>query len=170
MKSGAIIAMSVLLAGCASSRVEPAALGPPVTDSYTEPNEVKSDQLQYGEEPPDAYAPVLTARTGYPTQRQAFHALQRSKKYPAVTNVRLFACAPGYVDEITGRTEQIDAPVVHCATDLFNGKGRKIERVPLNYYYREDKWQLQDPETAFKRPLWREPTTRLRQVRRKEKY
>ncbi len=170
---GLIITLAVtgrLLAGCAT-RIEPAShVRPPSkTDHLQEPAQVKSGELQFSDNPPDAFAPVLTGRGPYPTQHEAFHALQRSKEYPEVSSLRLFACAPGYIDEFTKRKSAIDAPVVHCATDLF-AKGQK-QRVALNFYYFEEKWQLQDPDASYTVPKWKLKDTNIKKkARRKDSY
>lgn len=163
----ALFLTASLLAGCAT-HIEPASgVRPPSKiDPLQEPAQVKSDELQFGDNPPDAFAPVLTGRGPYPTQHEAFHALQRSKKYPGVSSLRLFACAPGYIDEFTKRKSTIDAPVVHCATDLFSGHGK--QRVALNFYYYDEKWQLQDPEASYKRPKWRLPDTNIKKKARRK--
>ena len=167
MKVMALILTAGLLAACAN-RIEPAAdVRPPSkTDPLQEPAEVKSDTLQFGDDPPDAFAPVLTGRGSYPTQHEAFHALQRSKMYPGVSSLRLFACAPGYIDEFTKRKTKIDAPVVHCATDLI--KGTDKQRVALNFYYHGQKWQLHDPEATYVTPKWKLPDANIRKKARRK--
>ncbi len=170
MKLVVLILTAGLMAACAN-RIEPASdVRPPSrTDALQVPTNVKSDELQFGDNPPDAFAPVLTGRGPYPTQHEAFHALQRSQKYPGVSSLRLFACGPGYIDEFTKRRRSIDAPVVHCATDLFSGSRR--ERVALNFFYYEQKWQLQDPEAAYTTPKWKLPDTNIKKkARRKDNY
>jgi hypothetical protein len=170
MKAIALILTASLLAGCATRIVPTADVRPPSkTDSLQEPVTVKSDALQFGEDPPDAFAPILTGRSPYPTQHEAFQALQRSKRYPGISSLRLFACAPGYIDEFTKRRRSINAPVVHCATDLFKGSSRK--RVALNFYYNEEKWQLHDPETSYATLNWKLPDINIKKKsRRKDRY
>ena len=168
MKVVALILTAGFLAACVN-RIEPASdvLPPSKTDPLQEPEKVKSDELQFGDNPPDAFAPVLTGRGPYPTQHEAFHALQRSQKYPRVSSLRLFACAPGYIDEFTKRRRTIDAPVVHCATDLMTGTGK--QRVALNFYYHEQKWQLHDPDVPYVHPTWKLPDTNINaKARRKD--
>lgn len=170
MKVVAVILTTSLLAACAH-RIEPASdVRPPSkTDALQVPENVKSDELQFGDEPPDAFAPILTGRGPYPTQHEAFHALQRSDKYPGISSLRLFACAPGYLDEFTKRRRSINAPVVHCATDLFTDKAR--QRVALNFYYYEEKWQLQDPDASHATPKWKLPDTNIKKKsRRRDGY
>ena len=170
MKVISLILTATLLAAC-TNRIEPVSgVRPPSkTDSLQEPSAIKSGELQFGEDPPDAFAPILTGRSPYPTQQVAFHALQRSRKYPGVSAIRLFACAPGYIDEFTKKRTAINEPVVHCATDLFTDKTRK--RVAINYYYIDQKWQLHDPGASYKRPAWRLPDTNIeKKARRKDKY
>ena len=140
-----------------------------LTDPLQAPHDIKSDELQFGDKPTDAFAPILTGRSPYPTQHEAFYALQRSSKYPGVSSLRLFACAPGYIDEVTKKRTAIEAPVVHCATDLISGKTKK--RVAINYYYLDQKWQLQDPSVSYKTPRWKLPDTNIKKkARRKDRY
>lgn len=167
MKAIALILTAGLLAGCAARIVPTADVRPPSkTDSLQEPVTVKSDALQFGDDPPDAFAPILTGRSPYPTQHEAFHALQRSKKYPGISSLRLFACAPGYIDEFTKRRRSIDAPVVHCATDLF--RGQKRQRVTLNFYYYQEKWQLHDAQATYATPNWKLPDTNIKKKSRRK--
>lgn len=170
MKVVAAILTAGLVTACAH-HIEPAAdVRPPSrTDAFQVPARVKSDELQFGNSPPDAFAPILAGPGPYPTQHEAFHALQRSDKYPGVSALKLFACAPGYIDEVTKRRRSIDAPVVHCATDLFKS-GLKA-RVALNFYYHEQKWQLQDPNAAYSTPKWKLPDSNIKKkARRKDSY
>jgi hypothetical protein len=169
MKAIALILMAGLLAACTTHSVPTADVRPPSkTDPLQEPSAVKSEALQFGEDPPDAFAPILSGPGPYPTQHEAFHALQRSNKYPGVSSLRLFACARGYIDEFTKRRRSIDAPVVHCATDLYSGRVR--QRVALNFYYYEKKWQLQDPGVFYTTPNWKLPDTNIKtKARRKDR-
>lgn len=169
MKAIALILTAGVLAGCATHSMSTADVIPPSKiDPLQEPTTVKSDQLQFGDDPPDAFAPILTGRVPYPTQHEAFHALQRSQKYPDVSALRLFACAPGYIDEVSKRRRSIAATVVHCATDLFTGRAK--HRVALNFYYHERKWQLQDPDASFTIPNWKLPETNInKKTRRKDR-
>ena len=170
VKTSILILTAILLAACAA-RTEPhAEVTPPSkTDSLQQPELIKSDSLQFGDNPPDAFAPILTGRGPYPTQHDAFHALQRSKKYPGVSSLRLFACAPGYIDEFTKRKSKIDAPVVHCATDLMMDKRK--QRVALNFYYDQQRWQLHDPEASYVHPKWKLHDTNIRKkARRKDSF
>lgn len=170
MKAISLILTAAVIAACAN-RVEPVSdVSPPSkTDPLQVPTAIKSGELQFGENPPDAFAPILTGRSPYPTQHEAFHALQRSGKYPGVSSLQLFACAPGYIDEFTKKRTAINKTVVHCATDLFTEKNRK--RVAINFYYIDQQWQLHDPEATYKWPAWRLPDTNIKKkARRKDKY
>ncbi len=170
VKTPMLILTAILLAACAARKEPNAEVGPPSkTDSLQEPALIKSDALQFGDNPPDAFAPILTGRGPYPTQHDAFHALQRSSKYPGVWSLRLFACAPGYIDEFTKRKTKIDAPVVHCATDLMMGKRK--QRVALNFYHDQQTWQLYDPEASYVHPKWKLHDTNIRKkVSRKDSF
>jgi len=181
MKTRAIgVLVLAALAGCASPRPEPEPVAPllPSRDAYLKPDRTDDGKLQYTEDY-DTFAPFMTKRTGYPTQRQAQTAFLRSKWYgmpfkTVVTahgvnilkdvpyepefpaqSIRIFACSPGALDGVTGRNVPSTHPLVHCASDLLDGHGRKLARVPLNFYYTDNVWRLHDPNPRYQAPLWR---------------
>lgn len=174
-----LVASAALLAGCAG-RVPDAShsAGPvSVTDSYWKPDRVSRSQQEYA---PDLgrFPPVITQRTGYPTEAQANSALRRSHwnsvpvrtlvtkegiktiSVPAealdtiAAGVRVFACRPGALNGYTGRVQHYDGPVVACASDLLSGDGRVLARVPLNFYYWQKAWRVQDPRPSYTSVPW----------------
>lgn len=174
------ICLALALAGCASPPREVASPQPPILperDAYQKPDRTDDGKLQYTADY-DTFAPFMTKRTGYPTQRQAQTAFLRSKWYgmPFKTvatahgvkilnnvayepgfpakQIRVFACSPGALDGVTGRVVKSANPLVHCATDLLDGNGRKLARVPLNFYYTDHQWRVHDPNPRYARPIW----------------
>lgn len=174
----------VLIAGCAVQPDALPVLATPVVvpnrDVLHTPEQVRSGSLSYA---PDrsTFAPVLTERFAYPTQPQAQNAFLRSQwpqvqfsgagKHPILTatfteptypaiSVRLFACRPGALDGQTGRIVRYRGPVVVCATEFFDEMGSRLWRAPMNYYYHQQVWRMQDPAPPTAPVPWldREPS------------
>jgi hypothetical protein len=168
-----IAALAVTLAGCASQQVNDTQVSSPVTSAYLAPEQVDRGGQEYGSGY-ERFPPVMTARTGYPTQNQANAALRLSRwgtvpiqtivtkegvktiDLPAALpdtvahRVRLFACRPGALDGVTGRVRTYRGPVVVCASDLIGADGAVLARVPLNFYYWQGAWRVQDPRPGYK--------------------
>jgi hypothetical protein len=172
-----IAAAAAALASCASQPVNDAPVSLPATSAYLAPEQVNRGGQEYGSGY-ERFPPVMTARTGYPTQNQANAALRLSRwgtvpirtlvakegvetiALPAALpdalahRVRLFACRPGALDGVTGRVRTYRGPVVVCASDLLAADGAVLTRVPLNFYYWQDAWRLQDPRPGYKPVPW----------------
>ena len=174
----ALALICVLLTGCAGPSDFPAVLEAPMTaparDALYRPEQVTSGRLEYA---PDrsAFAPVLTQTFTYPTQPQAQNAFLRSQ-WPAIgfpttakspiepvsadslaspaSGVRIFACKPGALDGLTGRTVRFNGPVVVCATDFVGEAGQTLWRAPINFYYRNHAWHMHDPQPAMTYARW----------------
>jgi hypothetical protein len=150
------------LAGCEAPRAQYSSMaGPPARDRLLTPREVIPGRLAYADEP-DAFAPVLASRVAYPTQAQANYAFQRSWRSSerpdgdpstlsvgdpkgadrAPVRVRLFACRPGALDDITGRIELPRGRVVHCATDFLDAGDRGLFRETVNFFYERGAWRM----------------------------
>jgi hypothetical protein len=117
---------------------------PPARDRLLTPREVIPGRLAYADEP-DAFAPVLANRIAYPTQAQANGAFQRSQALSEsseaeAVHIRLFACRPGALDDVTGRIELPHGRVVHCATDFLDARGRRLFRETVNFAYERGAW------------------------------
>jgi hypothetical protein len=179
-----VLPAGVLIAGCAvppdasTSLVTP--IVTPARDALHTPEQLRSGRLAYA---PDrsTFAPVLTERFAYPTQPQAQNAFLRSQwpqvqfqkavqgpdltttfpgsTYP-VASVRLFACRPGALDGQTGRIVRYRGPVVVCATEFHDEAGTRLWRVPINFYYHQKMWRMQDPAPPTAPVPWlnREPS------------
>lgn len=179
-----VLPAGVLIAGCAvppdasTSLVTP--IVTPARDALHTPDQVGSGRLAYA---PDrsTFAPVLTERFAYPTQPQAQNAFLRSqwpqarfpkagkgpvltptftgRTYPAAS-VRLFACRPGALDGQTGRIVRYRGPIVLCATEFLDEMGSRLWRAPINYYYHQQVWRMQDPAPPTAPVPWldREPS------------
>lgn len=179
-----VLPAGVLIAGCAvppdasTSLVTP--IVTPAHDALYTPEQVRSGRLAYA---PDrsTFAPVLTERVAYPTQPQAQDAFLRSQwpevrfpkagkgpdltvvvtgpTYPAAS-VRLFACRPGALDGQTGRMVRYRGPVVVCATEFLDEAGTRLWRGPINFYYHQKMWRMQDPAPPTAPVPWldREPS------------
>lgn len=172
-----IAVAAVTLAGCASQPAHDAQISSPATSAYLAPEQVDRGRQEYGSGY-ERFPPVMTARTGYPTRNQANTALRLSRwgtvpirtlvtkegiktiAIPAalpdtvVHRVRLFACRPGALDGVTGRVRTYRGPVVVCASDLFGADGAVLARVPLNFYYWQNAWRVQDPRPGYKPVPW----------------
>ncbi|PZR88495.1 MAG: hypothetical protein DI537_23640 [Stutzerimonas stutzeri] len=170
-------AAAVTLAGCASQPVTDAQISSPATSVYLAPEQVDRGGQEYGSGY-ERFPTVMTARTGYPTQNQANTALRLSRwatvpiralvtkeviktiDAPAALpdtvadRVRLFACRPGALDGVTGRVRTYRGPVVVCASDLIGADGAVLARVPLNFYYWQGAWRVQDPRPGYKPVPW----------------
>ncbi|TQI65235.1 hypothetical protein FHT98_5105 [Bosea sp. AK1] len=172
-----IAAAAVALAGCASQPVNDAPVLLPATSAYLAPEQVHRGGQEYGSGY-ERFPPIMTERIGYPTENQANAALRRSlwgtvpirtlvtkEGVEAIAlpvalpdalahRVRLFACRPGALDGVTGRVRTHRGPVVVCASDLLAADGAVLARVPLNFYYWQDAWRLQDPRPGYKPVPW----------------
>jgi hypothetical protein len=113
---------------------------------YT-PARVTPGRLEYA---PDrsTFAPVLTERFPFPTQPQAnaaytglIAAAPPDQSYPS--SIWLFGCKPGALDEQTARVERYRGPVVHCATDFLDARGRRLWREAANFFYYGKIWTMQ---------------------------
>lgn len=180
-----IAAVAVTLAGCASQPINDAPVSSAATSAYLTPERVGGSGQEYGSGY-ERFPPVMTGRTGYPTQNQANAALRLSRwgtvsirtlvtkegvRTIAVHadlpdalahRVRLFACRPGALDGVTGRVRTYPGPVVVCASDLIAADGEVLARVPLNFCYWQNAWRVQDPRPGYKPVPWveNEPSPR----------
>lgn len=170
LRHGALLAMALAAAGCAAEQpLQPVAYAStvPRTDALFTPEAARPGRLEYS---PDrgTFAPVLTERAAFPTQRQANNAYARATANPGIYVIKasdrneasqpeppatlaLFACKPGALDEQTGRVERYRGPVVHCATDFLSGAGRRLFRATVNFQYSHGAWHMQithPPETS----------------------
>ena len=169
--------VAVTFAGCASQQVNDPQVSSPATSAYLAPEQVDRGGQEYGSGY-ERFPPVMTARTGYPTQNQANAALRLSRwgtvpirtlvtkegvRTIAVSadlpdalahRVRLFACRPGALDGVTGRVQTYRGPVVVCASDLIGADGAILARVPLNFYYWQGAWRVQEPRPGYKPVPW----------------
>lgn len=172
-----IASVAVTFAGCASQQVNDTQVSSPATSAYLAPEQVDRGGQEYGSGY-ERFPPIMTARTGYPTQNQATAALRLSRwrtvsirtlvtkegiktiDVPAALpdtvadRVRLFACRPGALDGVTGRVRTYRGPVVVCASDLIGADGAVLARVPLNFYYWQGAWRVQDPRPGYKPVPW----------------
>lgn len=174
-----VAASAVMLASCTSQPGYDAQVASPATSAYLAPEQVDRGGQEYGSGY-ERFPPVMTARTGYPTQNQANAALRISRwgTVPIRTlitkegvktiaapaelpdalahGVRLFACRPGALDGETGGVRTYRGPVVVCASDLIGADGVVLARVPLNFYYWQNAWRVQDPRPSYKPVPWGE--------------
>ena len=180
-----IAASAVTLASCTSQPSYDAQVASPATSAYLTPEQVDRGRQEYGSGY-ERFPPIMTARTGYPAQNQANAALLLSRwgtvpirtlitkegvktiaapAEPAdalARRVRLFACRPGALDGETGRVRTYRGPVVVCASDLIGADGAILARVPLNFYYWQGAWRVQNPRPGYKPVPWveNEPSPR----------
>jgi len=156
-------ALACLLSACGveqNALMELPSVLPPASDRLYAPNEVTSGKLQYaGDGQP--FAPVMTRRHPYPTQVQANFAFERSRWTGAFQLadgagifIRTFACRPGALNSATGRTIASREAVAVCATDILDGAGQVLSRVPLNFYYEGHAWRVHDPDPSYAPPRW----------------
>lgn len=165
------------LAGCQASSGQYALVtAAPARDHLLAPREVVPGRLEYAEEP-DVFAPLLTQRLAYPTQVQANDAFQRSLLSaeraaggPLVASatdssppgrvavrVRLFACRPGVLNDVTGRVEPARGPVVQCATDFLDAHDRRLLRETVNFSYERGAWRMAETAPPMTRAPWINP-------------
>lgn len=160
-RSFVVLPLLAALSGCvAQSPVEPIAAPPPMgPEALYTPARVTSGRLEYA---PDrsTFAPVLTERFPYPTQPQANAAYARltaaalpDRSYP--TSIWLFGCKPGALDDETVRIERYRGPVVHCATDFLDARGRRLGRETVNFYYLGKAWTMQPAYPPRTSVAWR---------------
>jgi hypothetical protein len=179
------LALALLSAGCAAEpplRAISYVAATPKRDSLFTPERVVPGRLEYA---PDrnTFAPILSTHAAYPTQRQANFAYIRGSSDPGVyvigaddavaaaesassfelarpASVALFACKPGALDELTGRVERFRGPVVHCATDFFDGDQHRMFRATANFAYVDHAWTMQITHPPQTKAAWltREPS------------
>ena len=165
------VALTCLLGACGieqNALMEPFHISAPQSDTLYAPGEVASGGLQYaGDGQP--FAPVMTRRHPYPTEIQASFAFERSRWIGAFQladaagiSIRIFACRPGALNGATGRTIASREAVAVCATDVLDGAGQVLSRVPLNFYSEGQAWRVHDPEPSYALPRWssRDPSPR----------
>ena len=157
------VALTCLLGACGieqNALMEPSHIPAPQRDVLYAPSEVTSGRLQYaGDGQP--FAPVMTRRHPYPTEIQAVFAFERSRWAEvfqrtdgAGISIRIFACRPGALNGATGRTIASREAEAVCATDVLDGSGQVLSRVPLNFYYEGHVWRVHNPEPSYAPPRW----------------
>ncbi|AZO82094.1 MULTISPECIES: hypothetical protein [unclassified Bosea (in: a-proteobacteria)] len=159
-----IIALPMALSGCSTSAPEPvpsiATISAVGRHALQTPARVVPGRLEYA---PDGWtlAPILTERFPYPTQTDANAAYLRlisaaAPGWSHTSAVRLFGCKPGALDAQTARVTRYRGPVVHCATDLLDGDGRRLRRETVNFYFHRSLWTMQ-PVAPPRAPVaWRD--------------
>ena len=154
----AALAAGLVVAACAPSPAvrAPVSITLPATEPVYAPDQVRSGQLSYA---PDGstFAPILTERFAFPTQRQANDAYgrlvaERTFPSPLAASVRLFGCKPGAFDPRATRILRYRSPIVHCATDFLDGAGRALGRVTANFRYDGSLWRM-DPVYPRREPV-----------------
>lgn len=158
----AVLLLPALLAasGCAPSPPTPVAvIALPSQEPLYAPERVVPGRLEYT---PDGstFAPILTERVSYPTQDQANDAFRRRlvdtvAVRAGASSVWLFGCKPGALDERTARIVRYRGPVVHCATDLLDPAGRRLDRQTINFAYDGAIWQMQPVDPPRTAVPWR---------------
>lgn len=152
-----------LLAGCAPSPPLPIVEVAPVpaTDPLYRPQRVRPGELEYA---PDrtTFAPVLTERFAYPTERQANDAYRRlladaPPDLLSPSSLRLFGCKPGALDEQTARVRRYRGAIVLCAVDFLDAAGRPVARETANFYYWRSAWRMQLVHPPRALVPWRNP-------------
>lgn len=172
------ISLCLALAGCAAP-VAPETIEkiPPRKDVLFTPGAPVPGRLEYAPDR-DTFAPVLTAHVAYPTQGEANNAFARATARPglyvitledmglgnrgaaggadprAPAGVRLFACAPGALDDQTGRIDHYRGPVVHCATDFIAIEGQRLFRATVNFAYVNHAWTMSVTRPPLTRAGW----------------
>lgn len=145
-----VLAIPALLALAACAPASPSSVTiaeiPTHEPLYT-PDRVVPGRLEYA---PDrtTFAPILTERVSYPTQAEANDAYRRLVAGdPAVriapVSIWLFGCKPGALNAQTARVVRLRDTVVHCATDVLDGSGRRIDRETVNFAYDGAVWVMQ---------------------------
>ena len=160
-------ALCLILGGCVPPVSSlPQREAPPSRDALYAPERVVPGQLEYAPDA-DTFAPVLTRRTAYPTQREANAAFRRSiaapglyvitlesvlsvppagrgaAESPAPSSIRLFACAPDAFDDVTARVAPARGIEVHCATDFLDEAGKRLFRTTANFQYGHSAWRME---------------------------
>lgn len=165
------------LAGCESLPAQQSlAVFTPARDALLEPREVTPGRLEYAEQP-DTFAPLLTQRRAYPTQLQANDAHRRfltsavrvgadplvvGNSTPAsldraAVRIRLFACRPGALNDVTGRIEPPRGHEVHCATDFLDAQDRRLYRETVNFSYERGAWRMAETAPPLTPASWINP-------------
>ena len=149
---------------------------PPKHDALYTPDKVTPDRLEYSPER-DKFAPILTERAAYPTQIEANNAFARATYNPGIyviktseivpanyyaqgaepsqpTNVHLFACQPGALDEQTTRILLYRGHVVHCATDFLDADQQRMYRATVNFFYANRAWSMQITHPPITQARW----------------
>jgi len=159
-----VSALAIVLSGCAASAPEPM---PSLTvasvtgrEALHTPGRVVPGRLEYAPDGP-TFAPILTERFPYPTQSDANAAYLRlvgmtTVGRPGSGSIRLFGCKPGALDGKTARVTRYRGPVVHCATDLLDGDGRRLRRETVNFYYHHSMWTMQPVDPPGSPVAWRD--------------
>lgn len=159
-----IIALAMGLSGCSTSAPKPvpsiATISVLGRDTLQTPARIAPGRLEYA---PDGstFAPILAERFPYPTHADANAAHLRlisaaapGRSFPS--GVRLFGCRPGALDAQTARVIRYRGPVVHCATDLLDGDGRRLQRETMNFYYHRSAWTMQPVDPPRAPVAWRD--------------
>ena len=167
------------LFGCAAPSPPPArfAIDPPRHDALFTPGDPIPGHLEYSGDR-DNFAPILTERVAFPTQGEANSAFARATARPGLyvvtfegaltgersleigteppvpAGVRLFACAPGALDEQTGRVEAYRGHVVHCATDFLGIDGARLFRATVNFVYIDQAWSMSLTHPPISKAAW----------------
>ena len=176
----ALLITVLALAGCAAPASQPTRLEstpPPRYDALYRPGPPIPGHLEYSPDR-DTFAPILTDRVAYPTQGEANNAFARATARPglyvitfenalsgdlpsvsgaepgAPARVRLFACAPGALDEETARVERYRGHVVHCATDFLGRDGARLFRATVNFYYVDRTWSMVVTHPPMSKASW----------------
>lgn len=163
----ALFSIAAPIAACNSTPPEPVALLAPDRDPLLAPGKVVPGRLEYAQEP-DTFAPVLARRAPYPTQDQANNAFRRdylltldparsSQDDRKAVRVRVFACAPGTLNDTTGRIEPPQGEAVHCATDFYNASDRRLSRETVNYHYYAGAWHMRPTDPPLAAVPWINP-------------
>ncbi len=170
--------LSVALAGCAEPVTpESVARIPLRRDVLYTPGAPVPGRLEYSRDR-DTFAPILTQRAAYPTQQEANNALARATAQPGLyvitleetvsaesaaasgadlavpAGVRLFACAPGALDDQTGRVTAYRGHVVHCATDFLTSGGAPLFRATVNFVYAGHAWSMRITHPPLSKARW----------------
>ena len=165
------------LAGCESAPAQQSLAGlAPARDALLEPREVAPGRLEYAEQP-DTFAPLLTQRRPYPTELQANDAYRRflasavrvgadplvvasstpASSDRAAVRIRLFACRPGALNDVTGGIEPPRGHEVHCATDFLDAQDRRLYRETVNFSYERGAWRMAETAPPLTPSSWIKP-------------
>ncbi|MBG0812331.1 hypothetical protein IY145_23580 [Methylosinus sp. H3A] len=163
----AFLSVAAPIAACNSTVPEPVALLAPSREPLLAPARVVPGRLEYAQEP-DTFAPVLARQAPYPTQDQANNAFRRdylvtldpARSSPddrKAVRVQVFACAPGTLNDTTGRIEPPQGEAIHCATDFYNASDLRLSRETVNYYYYAGAWHMRPTDPPHAAAPWINP-------------